>query len=310
MENHLRMILGVTIKAAWDDKMQKNIAKASRMSKLDDSGDKDSDRYSDTSSSDTSDLNLYKIDSNDSSSSFSDTIKPKNRISANFFKGDTKTGDFVRRFRSTQMFCSYCETEATKRRKMIDVEKDISEFNEGKLSDNDFIDNESTFIHSSIESTDGIIPSAGVKLEEQGTNIRKFQKGSTEKNDPLVCMMTILLTGTIPLDTDKILSLERTYANPATKSERFIKKYGLNSDSLSITCGDNEFKNINRRKCTVDGEYKYEKNLESEILWCNGRCMGRADTGQCTLLCLSEWEKKVRTTQHQLAIKELFVMVY
>ena len=45
--------------------------------------------------------------------------------------------------------------------------------------------------------------------------------------------------------------------------------------------------------------------FESEILWCNGRCMGRADTDTCTLLCLGEWEKKVKTTQHQLNIKHI-----
>ena len=45
--------------------------------------------------------------------------------------------------------------------------------------------------------------------------------------------------------------------------------------------------------------------LEEEIIWCNGRCNGRANTAGCTLICLSEWEQKLQIASHQLVVRQL-----
>ena len=74
--------------------------------------------------------------------------------------------------------------------------------------------------------------------------------------------------------------------------------------------GDLEEAQVEEGECahqqrTLQVRMDSTREVEPEILWCNGRCMGRADTSGCTFLCLGEWETKVRTTQHQLAIKQI-----
>merc|ERR1712146_548326 len=111
------------------NELYKNIARkleAAKMNQINECRVKECDRYSDTSSSDASDLNLLKMDVSDSTSN--DIVLMRIKNVSNLSEVDAKIGDFVTHFRSTQMFCSYCETELVKRRKMTLNENSLLEF--------------------------------------------------------------------------------------------------------------------------------------------------------------------------------------
>ena len=300
METHLRMIVEVTLKAAWDDKVQKSIARkleAAKMNQINECRVKECDRYSDTSSSDASDLNLLKMDVSDSTSN--DIVLMRIKNVSNLSEVDAKIGDFVKHFRSTQMFCSYCETELVKRRKMTLNENSLLEFGDKNSVHDDCGESMTTSMQRSKKREEKMKSPSIDNRTDEGMKLRTFQKGSAEKNDPLVCLITILLTETIPLDIAKVQLLKEAYIDPLERNEFFCGKDSRINIPLFETssCTDEPTNILNK------GYFK--KRSEPDIVWCNGRCMGKANTDQCTLLCLSAWEKKIRATQRQLAIKDI-----
>lgn len=114
-------------------------------------------------------------------------------------------------------------------------------------------------------------------LITDNARILPFEKRSTNKDDPLVAVISIILTGTIPLPADDIESLNETFLHISKSANSTFSV----RDSMPI------------------------ENPISEILWCNGRCMGRTDTPTCTLLCLSLWEKRLKSAHHQIVLKDI-----
>ena len=77
-----------------------------------------------------------------------------------------KTGDFVKQFRKTQLFCSYCETEASKKRKANQYSSEDS---------NDASTSNDTLASMRMELDSEDQPGHGIELSSS-SRLKKFQK--------------------------------------------------------------------------------------------------------------------------------------
>ena len=165
------------------------------------------------------------------------------------------------------------------------------------------------------------------------TNGQRFSSsmGDPESVDPLNMLCTILLTGTVPLKQDVLnkmaLAYSESLSNRDNVNSRGLVSLGLEEKSresdmyngyIDFRLGADGFTGADGDKDTghawrgsghtAASKYVGKHALEDEIIWCNGRCDGRANSAGCTLICLSEWERKLQIAGHQLNVKQVIIV--
>jgi hypothetical protein len=114
-----------------------------------------------------------------------------------------------------------------------------------------------------------------------------------DEEDSLVLLFKIMLTGTIPLKQSKINTLKAAYHNDEQRlskeydGKRPLSEAGQYSVPFSLAEKDKEM------LCCV----------ETEILWCNGRCNGAADTPLCSSICIDLWADRVLKARKTITVK-------
>lgn len=160
---------------------------------------------------------------------------------------------FLNIFKQTQLFCNYCQLHATANDAISEI---ISEVRPGKKVDD-----------ASSLGTDSKVLVASSDAEVGNRH---------DGDDPLVTLFSILLSGTLPMEQDAIHKLK------ALSQE----------NGKEIKSDKNEIVFASAAKSVSQHEHG-GKASEADILWCNGRCNGRADTPSCTNICVDLWQQRV-----------------
>lgn len=124
--------------------------------------------------------------------------------------------------------------------------------------------------------------------------MRKLTNLTHDTDDPLVLLFQIMLTGTLPTSSEKINTLVRAYE---CNEEQAI---------LVAECESKARRSFGK-PFRIDKEVpeKLSVNFEEDIMWCNGRCGGQANTAYCTSLCLKLWEQRVHLFRHYMEVTQI-----
>lgn len=205
---------------------------------------------------------------------------------------------FIQRLQGTQMFNSYCQAATQEYIRVTNIKKkkcmkgeNENEINIELSHDKKVNDQPQSFKPRG--PSPSLLRKTGLKMEvipetfdkededddgEENDLREKIINVNVSKyaHDPLVSLFSIIITGTIPLESEKITEL--------------IESYKDTSDLNNLTL-ENSFK------------VPFTDKLLKESIWCNGRCHGLADTPLCTTMCLHLWEERVNYIRHQNQIK-------
>jgi len=158
-----------------------------------------------------------------------------------------------------------------------------------------------------------------------------------EEEDPMILLFVIMLTGTIPSPQPNFINSlvneaareddNRRADDMLGKGERGRRRAartifvegdavmasldGVKSDML-----EKGEKRRRRAACTtfvendavvasLDGVECKPTAINEDIIWCNGRCNGQADTPTCTKICVDIWETRVKLMKHQQYVKNM-----
>jgi hypothetical protein len=130
------------------------------------------------------------------------------------------------------------------------------------------------------------------------------------EDDPMIQLFAILLTGTVQLRRDPLLSgLMREVADTADKDKDRNRRENpgrrtrggrtviyRKSDAGGVLGGGGD---------GAEAGNNVAQDVVEDITWCNGRCYGRADTPTCTNICVAVWQGRVMWMKHQQFLKDM-----
>mmetsp|Transcript_192 Transcript_192/g.367 ORF Transcript_192/g.367 Transcript_192/m.367 type:complete len:1164 (-) Transcript_192:164-3655(-) len=125
------------------------------------------------------------------------------------------------------------------------------------------------------------------------------QPDASPRKDPLISLFAIMMTGSYPLQQEKVDDL-------LTKGHAL---YTPDTDTTEAEVLDGEFNNhdfdiegLRTRKYPI---YIEDTSAIEATLLCNGRCMGLANTPSCTHICLELWEQKAQQLRRQASVVDI-----
>jgi hypothetical protein len=206
------------------------------------------------SASDTS-LNSSDV----SGSVMADALPPVKPFAPTFTtprKLGNATLSFLNKFKDTQMFWQYCQRE-----------------------------NEEVAMASNVSGLDGRVhagpaspvrPTPVAALPQQHSSLSGSVKNESSRlKDASDALFVSILTGSVPLDSAALNAVCRRH-------EGHITDLHLEVESMLRCRADHSY-------FTTPGVRDDFLELESRLS-CHGRCMGKADTPACSLLCVKLWE--------------------
>lgn len=206
------------------------------------------------SASDTS-LNSSDV----SGSAMADALPPMKPFATTFTtprKLGNATLSFLNKFKDTQLFWQYCQRE----------NEEVA-----------LASSASTLVHATPASPARIAPGAALsQMQQQQPTLAGSAKNEKYKlKDASDALFVSILSGSVPLDSTSLNALCRRH-------EEHITDLHLEVDSIRRNRGGNSY-------FTTPGVRDDFFELESRLS-CHGRCMGKADTDACSLLCVKLWE--------------------
>jgi hypothetical protein len=174
---------------------------------------------------------------------------------------------FIKRLQETQLYSVYCYSKSSKRKEEHEVDDvwDAYKLRENQLA----VVNEEQNEEHKDSSSQGDQALSGnqiaISTPERNTMDENDEDSSTFKEDPLILLFQIMLSGTMPMTTARLEGLQEIYQTSNSNQE----------------------------------------NLSQRIYWCNGRCSGLANTPFCTNICMLLWEQRVEHVRQQMRIKDV-----
>jgi len=279
MREHMQKIVNTAVQMRWEAKMQR---RQQRSDLINAPKEKEFGRT----------LSDGSIGSMSDASSISQQLPQVNKTSAYFPRqsmGSSAT-EFMNKFQETQMFCAYCEKHAQTNETISEI---LSHGN-GTAPENDGV---------LVKAEDDSHSTSSLMSHDSG-------KCDGEIQDPLVLLFAIMISGTNPMSVNKLSALQKMYENVYSDKKVGIDEMPAGLDiSASI---DPQFKHGESNSRLTLGPHVLSNVsglassvVDEEVLWCNGRCNGAANTPSCTNICIQMWEQRVQSLRRQAAALDI-----
>lgn len=184
---------------------------------------------------------------------------------------------FLSRLSVTQLYSAYCYSKSSKKREEQEVDDvwDAYKYREHHLATvaEELGNSEEKLEKVSINESmpNSLLLSGSTKSIHNQVNVpnepEHDEDSSTLKEDPLILLFQIMLSGTVPISQRRFDELKKYY-DETSESENI----GL---------------------------------LEKDTYWCNGKCAGSANTPFCTNICMLIWEKRVEYMRKQMNLRDV-----
>ncbi len=216
---------------------------------------------------------------------------------------------FLRRLARTQAFSNYCfeKTSRGESRRMAEVRGQYKQ----QLARHE------EQLEIGRESEGGTSPDLRIMLDTTPQGLRDLSDEGL-REITLKSLFTVALTGSLPVESTKVQDMQTSLERLDADIERQYTEKCMRDLSLDLAMiGGGRRGSMSLSGAGMGGEQASlvtvpppqadptsgAADKDGNILWCNGRCSGLADTPSCTSICIMLWAKRVKQAKSKQRVR-------